>query len=345
MSTGLKVWDFPKGSGIRIREKINTSGTEVFGVSYAVTIPSKITGKARIRKQFKTQKEAEDYASDQNDGKTTQGHVFFNATDSERTEFSDVLPQLRKAGVSLREAVEFAIPRLRPLGGDRTISEIVDELRASKDAMYKRDVIREDSWRSFRTRSNQVVLAFGNALARDLTLAEVRPWFESMEFELRTIKNRFDCLAEILNYSRARKYVAENILDGLTKNDRREIYGSDEDKEPEILTPDEAARLLNAAFERPELDLFRAITLGLFCGIRTGELKRLQWEDVRIDEGFVTIGPKVAKKRGIRNVTLSSNAISWLSLCKEKGGPVARSDYRNDYGDRFSKWRIQRSSA
>lgn len=337
MKDKLKSWEYPKDSGIRIREKINTSGQDAFGVSYAVTVPVKVTGQARIRKQFKTQAEAESYADKQFDGKNAQGKVFFNATDAERTEFADVLPKLRAAGISLREAVEFAIPRLRPVGGDRTISEIVEDLRTSKAAMLEKKTLREHSERAFRIRSEKIVLEFGSTIVRDLTLAEVRSWLECMDLAPRTIKNHLNCLAEILSYSVARKYVAENVLDGLTKHDRKELYGEDEAKEPGILTPKEADRLLCAACEKPKLDMLAAVTLALFCGIRTEELKKLDWKDVRIDEGFVTISSKIAKKRSIRNVTLSPTAMAWLSLCKVKEGAVTRSEFFNDYDHRFRK--------
>jgi len=337
MSDKLKSWIHPKDSGIRIREKINTSGKDAFGVSYAVTIPSKVSGAARIRKQFSEKSKAEEWAKDQWNGYQDQGKVFFDSTSQERNEFANVLPKLRERGISLREAVEFALPRLRPSGGDRTFSEVIKEIKAEKLEMLKSGTLRENSEKAFRLRSQKVEDAFGASLVRDLTLEEAKNWIASLDLAPRTKKNELNCLSEILLHSVARKYVSENVLDGLTRSDRSRLYGVDEGREPEILNPKEADSLIRAAHKHKKLDLLAAVTLGLFCGIRTEEIKKLEWQDVHFDEGFVTIGRDIAKKRSIRNVTLCDNAQKWLSLCTDKTGFVTRSDFFCDYDRRFNK--------
>lgn len=337
MSDALKSWIHPKGSGIRIRPKINTSGKDAFGISYAVTVPSKVTGGARKRKQFSEQSKAEAWAEQQWTGAQVQGEVYFEATSAERNQFADVLPLLRAKGISLREAVEFALPRLRPDGGDKSLREIVEELRVSKASMLERGTLRDHSERSFRIRSEKIIQEFGDTLARNLTLAEVKTWLEAMDLAPRTIKNQLACLSEVLRYSVARQYASDNVLDRLTEADRRELYGHEEECEPEILTPKETERLLTAALRHPELDLLGAVTLGVFCGLRTEELKKLEWKDVRLDEDFVTIGKSVAKKRRIRNVTLPSEAIQWLTCCPCRTGELTRSSSFNDYQKRFQR--------
>ena len=49
-----------------------------------------------------------------------------------------------------------------------------------------------------------------------------------------------------------------------------------------------------------------SIVLGLFCGLRTEELKRLDWKNVHLDgeKPYVSIGSEIAKKRRKRNVRL-----------------------------------------
>jgi len=62
--------------------------------------------------------------------------------------------------------------------------------------------------------------------------------------------------------------------------------------------------LPTTAFKRADLNLGVAIVRGLFGGIRSEELKRLQWDAVRLNDGhpFVVIGPEIAKKRHIRKI-------------------------------------------
>jgi integrase len=89
------------------------------------------------------------------------------------------------------------------------------------------------------------------------------------------------------------------------------------------------------------LDLGAAVTLGLFCGIRTEELKRLGWDAVRLNEQepFVVIGPAIAKKRRIRNVIIPPCAVAWLQAWpkRTKDGAVTRNDHANDSQKRFKK--------
>lgn len=337
MTKKLESWISPEGSGIRVREKINTSGQDAFGISYAVTVPSKLTGGARKRKQFTTKEQAEEWAKDEWKGFRKQGESYFEASVAERNDFADMMPKLREAGISLREAVLFALPRLRPVGGDRTFNEVIQEIRKEKKEMLEDGTMRENSEKAFRLRSKKIEDAFGNSLVRDLTLDEVKDWVDSLDLAPRTKKNELNCMAEVMIHSVTRKYVAENVLDGLTKKDRAKLYGRDEEKEPEILTPNEAERLIQAAYDHPELDLLAGVTLGLFCGIRTEEIKKLDWDAVRLDEGFVTISKNVAKKRSIRNVTLSDNAKRWLTLCKDKTGKITRSNFFCDFDRRFNK--------
>ena len=219
MSDKLNSWIYPKGSGIRIREKINTSGKDAFGVSYAVTVPSKVSGAERIRKQFDEKSKAESWATNQWNGYQDQGKVFFDSTSQERNEFADMLPKLREHGISLREAVEFALPRIRPSGGDRTITEVIAEIKSEKLEMFRNGTLRENSEKAFRLRSQKVEDAFGASLVRDLTLEEAKDWIASLDLAPRTKKNELNCLSEILLHSVARKYVSENVLDGLTRSD------------------------------------------------------------------------------------------------------------------------------
>jgi len=68
----LQKWEYPKKSGIHIREILNTTGGDAFGASYMVTVPAKLTGKLRERKQFTRREDAEDWAD-----KTFLGYLAF----------------------------------------------------------------------------------------------------------------------------------------------------------------------------------------------------------------------------------------------------------------------------
>lgn len=78
----LQKWEYPKKSGIHIRQILNATGGDAFGASYMVTVPAKLTGKFRARKQFARREDAEDWADKTFLGYRKQGEDFFALTES-----------------------------------------------------------------------------------------------------------------------------------------------------------------------------------------------------------------------------------------------------------------------
>lgn len=112
--------------------------------------------------------------------------------------------------------------------------------------------------------------------------------------------------------------MAENVAEGLPRVKVRR-------GEPGILSIPQARALLHAALENPDPGFGPYVTLGLFCGVRSSELRQLTWRDVRVSEKFVNIPNSVAKRR-IRNIPLEANAIAWLSAFGiQNSGPICPS--------------------
>lgn len=200
--------------------------------------------------------------------------MYFKATDSERNEFAACLPKLREHGVTLTEAVEFALKRLKPKGGERTIAEIANELIESKRTRLNRGDLRERSFRDFNHRATKFAEAFEQTPSYSLTIEDIKEWMTGLEIGTRTTQNYLSIISEILKYAVQKKYIALSPIDDLTDHDRKELCGSNQNEiEPKILTIDQTNKLLEKAKELNELDLLGAVTLGLFCGIRVEELK------------------------------------------------------------------------
>jgi integrase len=334
----LEKWEYPKKSGIHIREILNATGGDAFGASYMVTVPAKLTGKLRERKQFARREAAEDWADKTFLGYRKQGEDFFALTEEERREVAANLPFLRKHGISIAEAVRLAVKHLRPEGRTKTVRQVVEDLVASKAQRFERGDLRERSYRDFRYRTLKFAEAFEGRIASEVSGQEIKEWLSALEIGSRSNKNYLAVVGEVFKYATQKHYVAFSPLDDLTDIDRKELCGGGADvREPSILTPAEAERLLNAALEHPDLGLLGAVTLALFCGLRTEELKRLEWSQVRLTESppLVTIGAKIAKKRRIRHVEIPANAVQWLSLVADRTGQVTRNDHFNDFQKRF----------
>lgn len=319
---------------------MNSHDGEAFGGAYLVTIPSKLTGRLRERRQFKNREAAEKWADDTLTGCRKQGEDFFSLSDDERREVSVVLPMLREHGISLDEAIRFAVKHLRPEGRTKTVVDVVAELSASKEQRHLRGDLRERSYRDFRLRANRFAESFQDRVAANVSGSDIKAWLVSLKLGVRSNQNYLSVIGEVFKLATQRRYVAFSPLDELTDIDRKELCGrKDEGKEPSILTPSEAERLLSAALTHPELEMLGAVTLALFCGLRTEEIKRLDWDAVKLAElpAVVTIGSKIAKKRRIRHVEIAPNALQWLTLVPNRTGAVSSNQHFNDHQKRFKK--------
>ena len=167
LKKALNAWEYPNKSGIQIREILNSHAGEAFNGAYLVTIPAKLTRKLRLRKQFKTRKEAEKYADDALTGAREQGAGFFAVTDREKLELAASMPALRGQGVSVDEAIRFALKHLQPTGRAKTLQVVVDELVASKATRYEGGHLRERSYKDFKLRAKKIADGFSGRIEVD----------------------------------------------------------------------------------------------------------------------------------------------------------------------------------
>ena len=96
---------------------------------------------------------------------------------------------------------------------------------------------------------------------------------------------------------------------------------------PRILTVDECRRLLALTREHHPQGL-AWVVLGLFAGIRPGELDRLWWRSVRIARGIVLIDAEASKVRQRRIVPLEPVCVAWLRSCRGSRLPIPHSTRR-----------------
>lgn len=253
---------------------------------------------------------------------------------------NDALRLAQPTGKTLPQVVDFAVRRLCPKGGSKTLADLADELIKIKQGWLKKGDLRPDSLRDFENRAGKISRDLGTIPLAELTKDEVYHWLKGLNLASRTTKNYRMVLAEMLHFAHQKRYLLDNPIAELTRLEIKEIEGhGSRTRQPAILSPKQAENLLTTAFNHPDLDLGAAVVLGLFGGVRTEELKRLKWDAVRVNEEhpFVVVGPEIAKKRCIRNVPLPTCAVAWLQVWPRRSESVTRSAHANDYQKRFKK--------
>ena len=124
--------------------------------------------------------------------------------------------------------------------------------------------------------------------------------------------------------------------DRKTAAEQSEKFKEDE-SEISIFTPDEMQKILLAANHR----ILPLIAIGAFAGIRSAEIHRLDWEDIKWERGHIEIAGRKAKTAARRLAPLTENLKAWLAPWREATGPIVKiSDYSGALNDTAIKAQI-----
>jgi integrase len=299
------------------RTQVNITKTRVRrGASwdhyYCVTIPK--LGGGRSRRFFPAtpegKREAKTFRQIAKTQQENHGVAALSVPEELRTEAVKCQRLLEPVSATLTDAVQFFLKHARPAGGTKTLTDAITELLASKRKAGRREsYVRILGW---------VLKAFARGYqdrnVNEITRHDAESWLDQHQ-NLATRKNRIRDLAIFFEFCRRRGYCASNPLENI----ERPIVTLGR---PEIFTVDEAAALLTTAELHPELEFVPAIAIGLLAGLRTEEIKKLDWRNVDFEHRVIDVDAKVAKRRQQRNVDMGDSLIAWLTPHAKAKGPI-----------------------
>lgn len=210
---------------------------------------------------------------------------------------------------SLVEAVRFYLKHHPKSLPKKTIPEIVDEMIAAKkaDGMSIRYVSDLDSRLGRFARECPGLLS-------ELTTKELQAWLNGLGVGPRGRNNFRGQLVAIFNFAKNSGYLPKNQpteADSLTKAKEVEHAIG-------IFTPGDLAKLLRLADD----SLVPYLAIGAFAGLRTAELMRLSWPEVKFDQGYIEVTAGKAKTAQRRLVPIQANLALWLEAHVKTSGPV-----------------------
>ncbi len=151
-----------------------------------------------------------------------------------------------------------------------------------------------------------------------VTSAEIDDWLRKSGLSPRSRNNLRNSVQTLFGFAKSRGYLPK---------DHDEIEAvplvKDRDGAIEVFTPAELVEILNRAGER----LIPFFALGAFAGIRHAEIQRLEWKDVRFDDGIIELHAAKAKTASRRTVPILPNLRKWLLPHRQTAGLVCK--YRN----------------
>jgi site-specific recombinase XerD len=230
---------------------------------------------------------------------------------------------LGPSGVSLEVAVDTFAEAFRILGGNRVleaarglatkavapapqgVGQSVADFIASRKARGASAYYLSDLHYKLARFSRAFVCRMDEIQTRD-----VQKWIEGLKLGSQTQKSFRTVLHTFFEFGISRGHVLSNPVKGTEDIQvRRGTIG--------IFSPDEMARLLEAA-RATNPAVLPVLILGGFCGLRTAEIERLEWQDIR--ESHVVVGAHQSKTSLRRIVPILDAARAWLAICRR---PVA----------------------
>jgi integrase len=194
-----------------------------------------------------------------------------------------------------------------------SISRAIEELLRVKESANFRQTYIE----SLRVYLTQFSKGRSERRIDEFTTEDIDNWFVSRNEAPATMASNLGRLSSLFGFCERRRWIFENPCDFM---ERVRL----EAKPPQILTVAEADRLVRHCATN-ERRILAYVALGLFAGLRPGELQNLKWDAVDLVNGRLRVDAAITKVRRMRWVKLPANCIAWLKSCPRRRGRVAPS--------------------
>ena len=230
---------------------------------------------------------------------------------------TDYLSQLATHGESAMDAIRARLQVLEQTSQSKPLNEAVEAL-----LLHKREVERQSARRlsDIRYRLGRFVERIGpERLLCTITNQEIQEFLKG--FSNPATHN--DYHKEIVMLWR---FAAEGARDWVAKplSSREVLSLKDPKREPVILSPDEAARLMTASID-PRVRTVNALVL--FGGIRVEEVEKMDWSRINFATGQIHVPNEIAKTRESRYAMISDNLREWLLPIAKKQGEIVYANH------------------
>ncbi len=238
----------------------------------------------------------------------------------------DVLPR----GLTLMDAVRQAVAS-HP-GTDKTVAEVVAEIVRDREANGRSDKYITD----VRGRLGQFASAFTTIIS-SVNTAQVRTYIQGLRnsdgspLAARSRENHRRLIVTLFEYATQQGYVSRD-----TAADIANIQGPRVVAGPAgIFTANQIQQILMALTGSDRV----ICALGAFCGLRSAELGRLLWENIRMDQRVLIIDAGQTKTASRRVVPLPENAIAWIAplIPTDACGRISRHDHSDYQGEHLAE--------
>ncbi|MGE3308466.1 MAG: tyrosine-type recombinase/integrase [Limisphaerales bacterium] len=284
--------------------------------------------RGRIRKTFATFEAAKSEAERTANAFLRGDTEAAGFTGADRARFAAVLETVRPTGIPVEVAVAQFAEAHAILGGRSVVDAARDFARrhrldlpavpvADAVAAFVEDRAKAGASKRYlqdlRTRLVHGFASANGVNLGDLTPDRVREWLDGAGGGPRHHNNNLAAVRTLVRFCIGRRWLPKDVdlLEGVTKRkaDAEAI---------EIWTPEEMAALLANC---PTVAV-PAMAISAFAGLRNAEVTRLDWKEVRLNDGFIEVPAMKAKTASRRLAPCPANLVAWLTPHAKSAGPV-----------------------
>jgi integrase len=226
-------------------------------------------------------------------------------------EFAEARKILEGTGLDLRSAARAAKSEIEARKDLPAIAvgRLVDEFLESRAKQNASTRYIQDC----RSRLKRFAEAFACGIA-SVHANEITAWLEKQDVAGRTRNNTRTVLVTLFAYARRKGYLPRG------KQTEAELVEAVRDPGGEIgiYTPDQLRTIL----AKLPGSFVPGVVLGAFAGLRTEEIVRLEWKEVDLQGGHITIKAAKSKTASRRIVPVLPVLRAWLGPHAKKDGPV-----------------------
>jgi integrase len=225
-------------------------------------------------------------------------------------------------GGSLLEAARFHLKQNPQRLAKKLVPEIVNELLLAKRADEMSAVYLKD----LNSRLGRFAQQFKGSITF-VTSGEIEDFLRGLKdtgkdqerkgkpLSGKSKNNYRRAIATLFYFAESRGYLPK----GLSQVDSVAVAREDE-TDIEIFTP----RELMAVMEQADPAMVPFLAIGAFAGLRHAEIQRLDWSEVRLDDGFIEVKASKAKTASRRLVPILDNLKRWLVPHRHVDGKVCK---------------------
>jgi len=237
---------------------------------YVIDVPQRVFGR-RVRKFFNSRTAAAAYRSDLVRRLKAQTAVVTH-------EESLVIAQYRSklTPQEMADALRVAYDAKSRTTG--SVADLLAGYRSHIEAAFTRGTVGELHHRDVCRRLPKITDAIGGLSAADLTTADLQQWVDELPGSPRTKLNFLHTLRAALSHARRTGTLPVNLPDPSGP-----LHLPKASPPTHIVKPQQLDDLIQTAARLNDSATYWFLAFSAFAGLRTSEVQRLDWSDIRID--------------------------------------------------------------